>query len=282
MLDRPSMSTAPIVLIHGLGGFDLLFRGRVSPPKEMFPGVRAHLNALGYEVYAPRLSPTASIRTRANELAEYLRREVGHKPVHLIGHSMGGLDARYLITQLGFSPQVLSLTTIGTPHRGSTFADWVLNRFGRWFLPLLRWAKIPHAAFHDLTTTACAEFNQQITDVPTVRYLSVAGVCEPEWLSPGWRVSSGIVAPQEGPNDGIVSQASATWGAERLTWRGDHLNLVNWPNRKMAKQGTWPDRMGEYTQLLNRLHPSPLSPMSAQPASSSHYSRPNRLALCVS
>lgn len=47
--------------------------------------------------------------------------------MNLIGHSMGGLDARYLITHL--QPEaftVKTLTTIATPHRGSAFADYLL------------------------------------------------------------------------------------------------------------------------------------------------------------
>jgi len=252
--DCSTYKTAPVVLVHGLGGFDLLFRRKVRNTPEMFPGVRAHLEQQGYSVLTPRLSPTAAIVKRANELAQFLRREVGHQPIHLIGHSMGGLDSRYLISKLGFDSQVLSLTTIGTPHWGSSFADWALGRFARLFQPLLKLAKISDEAFHDLKTEACAEFNRNVLDVPSVRYRSVAGVCEKEWLTAGWRMSSLIVGKNEGLNDGIVSLASATWGSETTLWHGDHLNLVNWPNRKMAKHGAWPDRIGEYCQLLAQLN----------------------------
>ena len=43
-----------------------------------------------------------------------------------------GLDARYMISCL--QPpniEVLSLTTIASPHRGSAFADYVFDRIGR-------------------------------------------------------------------------------------------------------------------------------------------------------
>src|SRR5580765_3732760 len=38
--------------------------------------------------------PTASIRRRAARLAELVAQEPGDDPIHLLGHSTGGLDAR--------------------------------------------------------------------------------------------------------------------------------------------------------------------------------------------
>ena len=249
--DIPALS-APVVLVHGVSGFDRLLKRR-RPGKEFFPGVRARLEAAGNTVFVPRVSATAAVATRAAELVNFLRREVGTRPVHLIGHSMGGLDARYAISRLGLSGQVLSLTTIGCPHRGTAFADWGVSRFARHFHPLFRAAGVPDDAFFDLTTAACAEFNQATPDVPTVRYFSVAGVIERPWLAAGWRLPSRIVRRAEGPNDGVVSVASATWGEHTAIWEGDHLNLVNWPNRRMSKAGAWPDRTAEYGGLLGQL-----------------------------
>lgn len=51
--------------------------------------------------------------------------------VNFVAHSMGGLDVRYLISHLkpsSYTP--LSLTTIGTPHRGSPFMDWCAANIG--------------------------------------------------------------------------------------------------------------------------------------------------------
>ena len=68
-------------------------------------------------------------------LKEQIRRWTS-EPVNLIAHSMGGLDARYLISRLGMADQVRSLTTISTPHRGSFMADWFRANFDR-RVPLL-------------------------------------------------------------------------------------------------------------------------------------------------
>ena len=109
----------PVVLVHGLCGFERLFARR-RPSSGYFPGVASHLTAAGYEVFVPRVSPTASIATRALELLHAIRGRFGARPVHLIGHSLGGLDARYLVSRLGFGAQAKSLTTVGTPHAGTT------------------------------------------------------------------------------------------------------------------------------------------------------------------
>lgn len=249
-----STPRSPVILLHGLLGFDRIFVMR-RPVMEYFPGIATYLRTLGHRVLVPRLSPTASVATRAAELLSHLRREVGNQSVHLIGHSLGGLDGRYLISKLGGDAFVKSLTTIGTPHRGTTFADWGLERLARYFRPLLRRAGLTEDAFHDLTVDACRRFNEDVPDVPNVRYRSVAGVCERRDLGAQWWLPSRIVGQAEGPNDGVVSVRSATWGERTDIWSADHLNLVNWPNRKAIRRGRWRDRAADYGDLLAQLEP---------------------------
>ena len=69
-----------------------------------------------------------------------------------------------------------------------------------------------------------------------------------------WAVPYHIVGRAEGPNDGVVSVASATWGVRTNVWAGDHLNLVNWPNRKARRRGVWRDRAADYGRLVRELH----------------------------
>ena len=243
---------APVVLVHGLCGFDQIyaFRRKVA---DYFPGIRERLEAAGNRVFCARVSPTGSIQRRALDLKRYIEREVPAGPVHVIGHSMGGLDARYMTAKLGMESRVLSLTTVGTPHRGTAFADWGFSRLGRWVLPWLRALCIQHDAFFDLRTDACRRFNEDVPDVPGVRYFAVAGVCEKPWLGPEWSLTWRIVNRTEGANDGVVSVASATWGEHTDVWAGDHLNLVNWPNRLAMRRGVWGDRAPDYGRIVRRL-----------------------------
>jgi triacylglycerol lipase len=250
--DTPKLD-APIVLVHGLCGYDRVTAfGRTL--KDYFPGIREKLEAAGNRVLVPRLSCTRGVVVRAEELKRFIEKRLPDGgPVHLIGHSMGGLDSRYMIARLGMADRVRSLTTVGTPHRGTAFADWGMNRFGRLLTPFFQFLGLSYQAFLDLTTTGCRRFNEAVPDAPGVRYLSVAGVCGSEWMAPMWRLPHGIVSRAEGPNDGVVSVASASWGEHTEVWEGDHLNLVNWPNRIARKRGLWEALAPDYGRIVRRI-----------------------------
>jgi triacylglycerol lipase len=234
---------SPVVLVHGL-------TGNRSSVSKFFPGVVANLRAAGYDVATPRLDSRATMSERAVALKRFIRGTFGRTPVHLVAHSLGGLDARYLVSRLGFEKQVRSLTTIGTPHHGTPFADWLLRLSPTRLRPWLAWIGIPVNTIHTLSTAYAEHFKQQIQDVPGLRTLSVAGACPANWLNLGWRFPSWLVAQQEGANDGVVSAASARWGQRHETWTADHLNLVNKPNRLMLKVGAWQDRSRDYLRLI--------------------------------
>jgi triacylglycerol lipase len=249
--DIPKLN-APIVLVHGLFGFDRICAfGRVL--KDYFPGIREQLEAGGNRVLIARVSPTGGVSRRAEDLKQFIQRETPSEPVHIIGHSMGGLDARYMTAKLGMESRVRSVTSVGTPHRGSSFADWGVSRFARLLEPLFRFLFIPFQAFHDLTTDGCRRFNEDVPNVPGVRYFSVAGKCDRALLGPEWWFPFRLVEKAEGPNDGVVSVASATWGEHTDLWPGDHLNLVNWPNRHALRKGMWPSLAPDYGRIVRRL-----------------------------
>ena len=41
----------------------------------------------------------------------------GYERVHIVGHSLGGLAARYYVSRLGGDAHVHTLVTLGTPMR---------------------------------------------------------------------------------------------------------------------------------------------------------------------
>lgn len=88
-----------IFLAHGVLGFgELLPFSLPFPTVEYFNGVKRHLEARPdvEQVFAPSVFAIGSIETRGAELARAVAAVPG--PVHIIAHSMGGLDARHAIT----------------------------------------------------------------------------------------------------------------------------------------------------------------------------------------
>src|SRR5262245_52520495 len=113
---------APIVLVHGLFGFNS-FKIAGWEALNYFRGVGEFIKSKGNRVTAPALPPMAGVTERAAQLAQFIRETHPGEKVHLLAHSLGGLDSRYAISTLGLSDQVLSLTTLGTPHQGLPVAS---------------------------------------------------------------------------------------------------------------------------------------------------------------
>jgi triacylglycerol lipase len=240
----------PIVLVHGMFGADE-FRLGSWARWDYFLGIPEAMRRAGNEVYVARLSPTDGIRQRAEQLRGFIQRVLPDAPLHLIGHSMGGLDARYLISKMDVGQRVLSLTTLGTPHRGCSFADWALRRLVRLVSPLFQQFGVPIQGFRDVTTQSMARFNEEIIDRPGVRYFSVAGQWHWHWTNPNWHLSFPVVSRLEGENDGLVSVQSSRWGESFEIWPGDHMNLVNWPEPFVSSTGK--DKLPQYAALLERI-----------------------------
>ena len=113
-----------ILLAHGLFGFSKL------GPLSYFNGVRRCFDA-ECAFLTPDVEPAGSIKERAAQLEQAIPPELRHDGagIHIVGHSMGGLDARYLMSSkgLGRASWIASLTTISTPHRGSPLADLIIG-----------------------------------------------------------------------------------------------------------------------------------------------------------
>lgn len=111
----------PIVLAHGLGGFDELF-GVV----DYWYGIPSELRDYGGTVFVTTVSQLNSTEQRGEQLIDQIETIVaitGKPKVNLIGHSHGGLDVRYVAA---VRPDlVASVTSVGSPHKGADLADWL-------------------------------------------------------------------------------------------------------------------------------------------------------------
>jgi hypothetical protein len=97
------------------------------------------------EIHVAQLSPTASIRRRAMALGQLVAATCDPAtpsagPIHLVGHSTGGLDARLLGSPsvslavapdaLAWRPRLASVTMINTPHFGTPLASFFTTASG--------------------------------------------------------------------------------------------------------------------------------------------------------
>jgi triacylglycerol lipase len=108
---RANAAGEPVLLLHG----------GIGRPSD-FDQMVAWLRADGYRPFTIRF-PGLGIDIRGNAMliadkVDEIRKETGLK-VHLVGHSMGGLSARYYIKVLGGISNVASYTAFGTPQHGS-------------------------------------------------------------------------------------------------------------------------------------------------------------------
>jgi triacylglycerol lipase len=230
----------PIVLHHGLMGFGDLSIGPVKVP--YFRGIDRAIRQRGHPVIISRVHPTASVETRAEQLKENILRGLEEcdgagagagagagKRVIVVGHSMGGLDARYMVARLGMADKVAALLTVTTPHRGSPYADWCLENLGRRLggLALMKKIGLDVQAISDLTLDSCRKFNRKIKNVPGVLYFSVSAA-RPWHRVPAFALHAHrLIAACEGDNDCLVSVKSSTWGEHLGTWPADHFHAVN-------------------------------------------------------
>ena len=124
----------PIVLQHGLFGFTDIGVGKLK--LTYFNRIDRALAARGHPLIIPRVHPTGTIAKRAAMMKRAILRTLDELDtpsarVVIFAHSMGGLDARYLISRLDMHERVAALVTVCTPHRGSAYADWCLQNVGR-------------------------------------------------------------------------------------------------------------------------------------------------------
>ena len=192
----------------------------------------------------PRVPVTGSIDARARALAAAIRDfrfpDPG-APIHIIGHSMGGLDARYVLCRniAGVAARVASLSTIGTPHRGTPVADLIVGPAPggrqlrqRAYRTVRRAAGrlgLRTGALGNLTTGYAREFNQEYPDIGNIPCFCYAGNRPEAYVLRliGAYLRDVGETPAERENDGLVSVASASWTplAEK-PWPTDHLGEV--------------------------------------------------------
>lgn len=213
-----------------------------------FKRIRSTLSTAGFQAFHTHVSWGAPLAVRASDLGRELDSILaisGAKKVHVIAHSMGGLDTRYAISLLGYADKIASLTTIATPHHGSPLADWIVGHrsASRRLLEGLRALGIDLRGIVDLTTEQCEARNARMDALERnngVSYQTYAGVTSFLPTFPPLKAGFLIMKLRfdQPENDGLVPLPSAKWQdqAFRGTVPWDHLNQIGWwtPERMLA------------------------------------------------
>ena len=284
----------PIVLAHGFSGFEHLSDLEALP---YYYNVEETLEKEGETVFVSEVDPFNDSYERGRQLkreVEGFLEQTDADKVHLIGHSQGGLDARYVAHE---RPElVASVVTIATPHEGTQLSDIALGLIDH---PMFRQTVdamtrlFGEVIYDDVGETSSAAkaleqfseegidtFNREITDRPGVFYASIAGrtdyhlgitECRPddapsfieEWEHEGdttetlFQLTENILNGPTYPgfpNDGLVRVSHAKWGRFLGCIPADHLDQVG----QIAGAPPGPlndwDHVEFFKQLVDWLH----------------------------
>jgi pimeloyl-ACP methyl ester carboxylesterase len=108
----------PIVLVHGF-----------ADNRSAFARLSRTLRRRGFgAVTTVNYSPiTTDVRRAAEQLGRHVEAvcaDSGYERVHVVGHSLGGVIARYYVQRLGGDDRVHTVVTLGSPHQGTQLARW--------------------------------------------------------------------------------------------------------------------------------------------------------------
>ncbi len=264
-----------IVLAHGILGWDDDTKDGTIFNKYGVPywgGMDDYLSGRGARVMTDGKSALAHSYDRAEQMRYQINlwlasEGVDHKKVHILSHSQGGMDSRILASPGGLAGlgnqhgnEIGSVTTISSPHYGTSFADVLLG-----LIPGEGWQNLLAGIVNTLvgllyngefiinnpdqdllaaTFMAVGEmdvFNASFGDAPDVRYFSTGSkirvwnifehnpLLSPLYLANlygGSRLSSPEIGSIGKENDGAIPYRSMKWG----TW-------INGPKEKFYSTG---------------------------------------------
>lgn len=131
----------PILLVHG-----------IVDNRSIFTVLRRGLRRRGFGTiasfnYHSLVDDIRMVAVRLGRAVEELCEETGYERIHVVGHSMGGLIARYYVQRLGGDERVHTLVTLGSPHSGTRPAKYLPH-------PLVRQLRPESDVIRELTEPA--------------------------------------------------------------------------------------------------------------------------------
>jgi hypothetical protein len=201
----PLAARIPVVLVHGL-----------VDNRSVFSVMNRSLRRRGFAHvcswnYSPLLTDIARGAADLGEYIEEICEQTGYDRVHVVGHSLGGLIARYYVQRQGGDRRVESLVTLGTPHQGSRWANVVptsLIRQLRPGSPLLQELAEPAPGCRTRLTAVYSDLDQMV--LPTA-----SGRCDHPDLATRNVLFRGIGHMSLPRDRGVVDEVAATLAGRR-------------------------------------------------------------------
>ena len=140
----------------------------------LFPRSSRPFSGTGLRVFVPELDSTEGVEFRGSHLRDQIQAAAAARTIdssqktHIIAHSLGGLDSRYILSPANPNPlqvPIRSLTTLSTPHRGSPVADLVDNPLA---LSPFRFPHLPFAAGPNLLEPVLRALDISLNGLPNL------------------------------------------------------------------------------------------------------------------
>lgn len=211
----------PILLVHGIFWRDwqvFNYWGRI--PGELIKN--------GAIIYYGNQHSSAPMEICGQDLKDQILRIVDQEKcqkVNIIGHSKGGLDARYTASCMGIEQYIASVTTIGTPHGGSYIVELIFSKipdkllrkiskiYNKTYKKMGDTSPDFYSGIYDLRPKSCEIFNKKAVDKENIYYQSIFSKMN-GFFSGGFPLNIGylILKKSRGINDGFVSETSSIHG----------------------------------------------------------------------
>jgi hypothetical protein len=119
LLPTQGRAHPPVLLLHGFVDNRSVF---VLLRRSLLRHGWRHVTALNHSPLTCDLRKAAELLGRQ---VEEVCARTGHRRVDIVGHSLGGLVARYYVQRLGGDARVRRVITLGTPHSGTRVAPFM-------------------------------------------------------------------------------------------------------------------------------------------------------------
>lgn len=226
----------PVIFVRGLNtsGEESVFSGRWSSKTPMHGPWVNYFSSKGSKIYPLIGLGAAPLPEMLDRALEKMKSLNFLGPVHLLGHSAGGLLVRGLASELG-PERVLSVSTLASPHDGATIAEQFLekvqhDKITRSLVRVLGYDERPKIPIiNNFAREFVRNYTKSLIISSEIATMSYQFSLPEDQMS--WIVRSAHLAgfrPQANEHDGYVEKESQAFGTVVEHFALDHLSQIGY------------------------------------------------------